>query len=103
MHNVKTAMLVIHVKVTLDMLVMAIHILILTNVLLVRHHVTSMPPVPTKKEVTCVHVIQVSMALVMLAMLLTNTKTNHVTQMVIAKTLSSHSNALVKMGFRVMD
>ena len=103
MLNAKTVMLDIHVNVTLDIPVMAKHVLISTNVLPVSHHVTSMQPVSTKKEVTCVHVIQVSMALVMLAMLLTNTKTNHVTQMVIAKTLSSHSNALVKMGFRVMD
>ena len=103
MHNVKTAMLVIHVKVTLDMLVMAIHILILTNVFLVRHHVTSMPPVPTKKEVTSVHVKQVSKAPVMLAMILTNDKIHHVTQMTTAKTLSDHSNGLCKMDFRVID
>merc|ERR1711917_38021 len=62
-----------------------------------------MQPVPTKREVTSVHVKQVSKAPVMLAMILTNAKTNHVTQMATAKTLSDHSNVLVKMDFRVMD
>ena len=103
MLNVKITMLDIDVNVSLDTLVMAIHALILMNVLPVSHHVTSMQPVPTKREVTIVHVIQVSMAPVMLAVILTNAKTNHVTQTATAKTLSDHSNVLVKMDFRVMD
>ena len=64
---------------------------------------TSMPPVSTKREVTSVHVKQVSKAPVMLAMILTNDKIHHVTQMTTAKTLSDHSNGLCKMDFRVMD
>ena len=47
MLNAKTAMLDIHVNVTLDAPVVAIHVLILTNVLLMSQHVTSMQPVPT--------------------------------------------------------
>ena len=39
----------------------------------------------------------------MLVMILTSAKTKHVTQMTAAKTLSDHSNVLVKMNFRVMD
>ena len=103
MHNAKTAMLDIHVNVTLDTLVMAIHVLILTNVLPVSHHVTSMQPVPTKREVTSVHVKQVSKAPDMLAMILTSAKTNHVTQMATAITLSDHLDVLVKMDFRMIN
>ena len=103
MHNAKTAMLDIHVNVTLDTPVMAIHVLILTNVLPMSHHVTSMQPVPIKREVTSVHVIQVSKAPDMLVMILTSAKTNHATQMATAKTLSDHSNVLEKMDFLVMD
>ena len=47
MLKAKTAMLDIHVNVTLDAPVVAIHVLILTNVLLMSQHVTSMQPVPT--------------------------------------------------------
>ena len=60
-------------------------------------------PVPIKREVTSVHVIQVSKAPDMLVMILTSAKTNHATQMATAKTLSDHSNVLVKMDFLVMD
>ena len=103
MRNAKAAMLNIHVTVTLDTPVKAIHVLILTNVLPVSHHVTSIQPVPTKSEVTSEHVTQFSKAPDMLAMILTSAKTNHVTQMATAKTLLGHSNVLVKMDFRVMD
>ena len=89
MRNAKTAMLNMHVTVTLDTPVMAIHVLILTNVLPVSHHVTSIQPVLTKREVTSEHVTQVLKAPDMLAMIFTSVKTNHVTQMATAKTLES--------------
>ena len=103
MRNAKTAMLNMHVTVTLDTPVMAIHVLILTNVLPVSHHVTSIQPVLTKREVTSEHVTQVLKAPDMLAMIFTSAKTNHVTQMATAKTLSDHSDVLVKMDFRMIN
>ena len=103
MRNAKTAMLNMHVTVTLDTPVMAIHVLILTNVLPVSHHVTSIQPVLTKREVTSEHVTQVLKAPDMLAMIFTSAKTNHVTQMATTKTLSDHSDVLVKMDFRMIN
>ena len=103
MLNVKIAMPDIHANVLVDTVVMAIHALILTNALPMYRRVISMLPAQTKREVISVHVIQVSKALVMLVMILTNAKINHVTQMPVVKILSVHSNVLVKMDFRVMD
>ena len=46
-------------------------------------------------EVTSVQMIQVSKAPIILAMIWIGDKTNHVTQMILAKTLSDHLNVLV--------
>ena len=62
-----------------------------------------MQPVPTKKEVIAVHVMQASRALGIVAMILMNIKINHVTPIQVAKTPSGRSNVLVRMDFRVID
>ena len=80
-----------------------IRVTMLTNVLLMCHQVSSIQPVPTKGEVTSVHVRQVSKALIMLVMVLMGDKTNHITQIILAKSLSNHLNVLVKMDVLVMD
>ena len=92
----KTALLDIHVYGSLDTRMMRIHVMRLTNVLLMCHQVSSIQPVPRKWEVTSVHLIQVSKAPIILFMIWIIDKTYHVPQMILTKTLSDHLNVLVK-------